>query len=86
MPILLKEVRAQKQITQREVAERMNVHPNWVSGIETGRLHNVTLKTVSRLAKALGCSMWDLIPEHMDYETSMLPLSGPVLTGESTSG
>lgn len=44
--------RKQRGLSQEELAERAQLHPTYISGIETG-YRNPTVKIISRLADAL---------------------------------
>ena len=45
--------REQRGLTQEKLAERANLDPTYISGIERG-VRNPGIKNVARLAKALG--------------------------------
>jgi transcriptional regulator with XRE-family HTH domain len=47
-------------LTQRQVAERAGLTPNYVTGVELGK-RNVTLRTTLSLADAVGCPAWALL-------------------------
>ena len=51
--------RETRQLTQEKLAERANLDPTYISGIERG-LRNPGIKNVARLAKALGLSTAEL--------------------------
>jgi transcriptional regulator with XRE-family HTH domain len=48
-----------RELTQETVAERADLDPTYISGIERG-LRNPGIKNVARLAKALGLSTAEL--------------------------
>lgn len=48
-------------LTQEELAEKTGFHVNYVGGIERAE-RNPSLTTITALAKGLGCSMKDLLP------------------------
>jgi transcriptional regulator with XRE-family HTH domain len=57
-----KSVRKQREInglTQEKLAERANLDPTYISGIERG-LRNPGIKNVARIAKALGITTANL--------------------------
>lgn len=56
----VRNLRLQLGISQEELAERAELHRTYISGIERG-VRNVTLRSVERLAKALGVSTSDLL-------------------------
>jgi transcriptional regulator with XRE-family HTH domain len=47
------ELREERRLTQREVAQRLRVGPRYYARIEAGE-RNLTLVSVARLARALG--------------------------------
>ncbi len=47
--------------SQEGLAEKAELHFTYVSSIERGE-RNLSLSNIARLAKALGCSMKDLMP------------------------
>ena len=61
-PILLafgatiRRLRLEKDLTQRTLAERSGLDVSYISGIERG-CRNVSLKSLEKVAKGLGCSM-----------------------------
>jgi transcriptional regulator with XRE-family HTH domain len=57
----LREIRTGKEISQEDLAATAGLHRTFVSLIERGQ-RNVTLRTIERLAKALGIKMADLMP------------------------
>jgi len=56
----LKKIRTEKDITQVEIAKKLNVNRSFVSNIENGKT-NPTLSTITNLAKALGVSTNELL-------------------------
>ena len=55
----VRRAREAKQFTQEKLAERANLDPTYISGIERG-LRNPGIKNVARLAKALGLTTAEL--------------------------
>ena len=55
----IKELRAEREITQEELAERVGVFRTYMSRIETG-LGNPTLTVIHALADSLGVSVAEL--------------------------
>jgi transcriptional regulator with XRE-family HTH domain len=51
--------RESKEFTQEKLAERANLDPTYISGIERG-VRNPGIKNVARIAKALGVSTSEL--------------------------
>jgi transcriptional regulator with XRE-family HTH domain len=58
----LREIRKGKGISQEKLAELANLHRTYVNDVERGR-RNVTIVTVESLARALGVSMAELMPD-----------------------
>jgi len=58
----LRKVRAAKGISQEGLADKAGLHRTYVSSVERGK-RNVTLETIEKLAKALGVSMANLMPD-----------------------
>jgi transcriptional regulator with XRE-family HTH domain len=55
----VRSIRKEKNLSQERVAERADIDPTYISGIERG-LRNPGLKNVVRIAKALGVRACDL--------------------------
>lgn len=47
-------------LAQDELAHRAEIHPTYLSGVETGK-RNITLNVLERIAKALGVAEEDLV-------------------------
>jgi len=61
-------VRAKREaagLSQEELGFRAGLHRTYVGSVERGE-RNITLANVYRLAKALGCSATELMPEALD--------------------
>ncbi len=52
--------RKRQKLTQEELAHRAGISAVFMSDIERG-VENVTLETISKLAKGLGCRIGDLL-------------------------
>lgn len=50
------------QMTQEELAEKADLHPTYVGSVERGE-RNIALENIVSLAKGLGCSPKDLMPD-----------------------
>jgi transcriptional regulator with XRE-family HTH domain len=56
-------LRKRRGLTQAALAERTGVSQPMIAQIESGKLNNLTLKTLARTARALGASLKiDLVP------------------------
>jgi len=60
---IIKAKRKQAGLTQVELSERAGLVQAQLSKIEAGQCSNVTINTLRGIAKALGCSVTDLLPE-----------------------
>jgi transcriptional regulator with XRE-family HTH domain len=58
----LRVLRKTKGMSQEEFADALDIHRTYVGGLERGE-RNVTLKTVERIADALGIEPSDLLAE-----------------------
>tara|TARA_R110001606_G_scaffold381097_1_gene542024 strand:+ start:3074 stop:3283 length:210 start_codon:yes stop_codon:yes gene_type:complete len=58
----MKLVRVEKDMSQSDLAQAANIDSSHIGKIERGEL-NITVITLFRLAKALGCSPSVLLPE-----------------------
>ncbi len=56
----LKKIRTKKGISQGDIARALDVSRGYISNIENGKT-NPTLATISRLAKAVGISIDELM-------------------------
>jgi len=54
--------RFEMEMTQEELAEKSDLHPTYVGSVERGE-RNISLENIIGIAKALGCSPKDLMPE-----------------------
>lgn len=65
----IKEIRESRGLTQAELASKSGVRQPAISDIETGVTRKPSADTIFRLAKALGCTMEELIaPEEVDQD------------------
>jgi transcriptional regulator with XRE-family HTH domain len=58
----LRELRTKQGISQEDLGAIAGLHRTFISMVERGE-RNVTIATVEKLAKALGCRMGDLMPD-----------------------
>ena len=56
----MKRIRKAKQMTQGDICRKLSVYPSYVSNVESGN-KNPTLSTITKLAKALGVSVDELL-------------------------
>lgn len=63
MKILLEEYRRKRKLNQRELSDLSSVPQPMISEIESATVKNPTVATLYKLAKALRCTVDDLIQE-----------------------
>jgi len=56
----MKRIRLSKQMTQGDICRKLGVDRAYISNVESGN-KNPTLSTITKLAKALGVSVEDLV-------------------------
>lgn len=60
----VKKLRDEKDMSQREFADAINVSHGYIGDIEAGRKSaKYSLFHINEIAKVLGCKLWDLIPQ-----------------------
>lgn len=65
----IKELRTERGLSQLELAALVGVHQTQISRVESG-LHGITLATAIDLARALGITVNELIPNDNASETT----------------
>lgn len=63
----LKRIRKRMNMTQEELATKMEISRSYLSDIENGR-KNLSIKTVKKLADSLGLSVNDLFNDETIFE------------------
>jgi transcriptional regulator with XRE-family HTH domain len=61
--VVARKVRARREklgLSQEALAERANMHWTYISGVERSK-YNVSLDSLVRLAKAVGCEPYELL-------------------------
>lgn len=58
----MRRIRLEKQLTQENVAEAADLHPNYISSVERGE-RNISICNIARIAIALDVSMEVLVAE-----------------------
>lgn len=58
----LREVREETGVSQEKLADLAKLHRTYVSSVERGK-NNISLVNIERLAKALGVTMGELMPD-----------------------
>ncbi len=61
----LKRVRAERGYSQEKLAEIVDLHRTYISGIERGT-RNVSLRNIEKIARALDLPVMDLLTESED--------------------
>jgi len=59
---IIRQKRQDLGLTQEKLAESSGLHPTYVGSVERGE-RNIALENIISLAKALGCSPKELMPE-----------------------
>jgi transcriptional regulator with XRE-family HTH domain len=59
---IVREKRVALGLSQEKLAEMAALHFTYISSVERGE-RNISLANIAKLAKALGCSMKDLMPQ-----------------------
>lgn len=57
----LRQLRANKGLTQEQFAERSGISYKYYQAVETGRKAELRLSTLERLARAHGLEVWQLL-------------------------
>ncbi len=60
---IVKRKRAGLNLTQKGLEESSGVTQSMISKVEAGNADNVSIEILRKLAKALNCSVIDLLPE-----------------------
>jgi len=68
----LKRIRSEKRMTQEQVAEKADLHVNYISSVERGQ-RNLSISNIGRIAHALGVSMPLLLTEGASSLDSVSP-------------
>lgn len=63
----IRTLRKEGQLSQEALGERADIHPTWISHIESGRI-NPTWGNVRRIARGLGVPLPQLAQLAEDYE------------------
>jgi XRE family transcriptional regulator, regulator of sulfur utilization len=62
--------RQEKQLSQETLGHRAEIHPTWISHIESGRI-NPTWGNVRRIAKGLDVQLSELAAQAEDFERKL---------------
>ena len=58
----MRRIRLGLEMTQERLAERAELHPNYISSVERGE-RNISIRNVERIAKALQVTMAELVSQ-----------------------
>lgn len=58
----MRRIRLEKKLTQEQVAERAELHPNYISSVERAE-RNLTISSIEKIARALDVRMVELVAE-----------------------
>ena len=56
----MRRIRLGLEMTQERLAERAELHPNYISSVERAE-RNISIRNIERIAKALGVTMAELV-------------------------
>lgn len=72
----IRQLRKEVQLSQEALGLRANIHPTWISHLESGRV-NPTWGNVCRIADGLGVRVWALaaLAEDLEDEHGTAPRS-----------
>ncbi|HEX7279400.1 MAG TPA: helix-turn-helix transcriptional regulator [Solirubrobacterales bacterium] len=66
----IRTLRQEKQLSQETLGHRAEIHPTWISHIESGRI-NPTWGNVRRIARGLGVPLSELAALSEDFERKL---------------
>ena len=66
----MRRIRKAKKLTQEQVAESANLHPNYISSVERAE-RNISIRNIERIAVALDVKMAKLVDEQDPLEESV---------------
>ncbi len=58
----MRRIRLGQEMTQERLAERAELHPNYISSVERSE-RNISIRNIERIAKALGVTMAELVSQ-----------------------
>ena len=58
----MRRIRLSLELTQERLAERAELHPNYISSVERAE-RNISIRNIERIAKALGVTMAELVSQ-----------------------
>ena len=58
----MRRIRLGLELTQERLAERAELHPNYISSVERGE-RNISIRNIERIAKALRVAMSELVSQ-----------------------
>ena len=58
----MRRIRLGQEMTQERLAERAELHPNYISSVERGE-RNISIRNIERIANALGVTMAELVSQ-----------------------
>ena len=70
MGLAVRMIRQNQEIFQEDLAERVGLHPTWISHIESGRV-NPTIKNLALLSEGLQVKLSELIALAEELDRAM---------------
>ena len=58
----MRRIRLSLEMTQERLAERAELHPNYISSVERAE-RNISIRNIERIAKSLGVTMAELVSQ-----------------------
>ena len=58
----MRRIRLSLEMTQERLAERAELHPNYISSVERAE-RNISIRNIERIAKALGVTMAEMVSQ-----------------------
>jgi putative transcriptional regulator len=68
-------LRAERQLSQRKLAEMARLRPDTISALERGETSAIQFETLARLCEALKCEPGDLLNK-LERDTHQVPVLG----------
>ena len=71
----MRRIRLGLEMTQERLAERAELHPNYISSVERGE-RNISIRNIERIAKALRVTMAELVSDSGETTESEFATKG----------
>ncbi len=74
----MRRIRRAQRMTQEQLAEHANLHPNYVSSVERAE-RNISIRNIERIALALGVTMAELVSAQGEVAESEFATERPLV-------